>query len=99
MASKLTLRYDTIGDILIVETCPPYAEQESEELPDEMVGLYNPATSELEPVSILHFSHRYPRGARGVGVTLPFLVKGPKADPPFETPKRSKPTTSRARRR
>ncbi len=99
MANKLTLRYDTIGDILIVETCPPYAEQESDELPDEMVGRYNPQTSELESVSILHFSHRYPRGARGAGVTLPFLVMGPKADPPFEPTKSPKRAPARARRR
>jgi hypothetical protein len=99
MASKLTLRYDTIGDILIVETCRPYASQESDELPDEMIGRYNPDTGELESVEVLHFSHRYPRGARGAGVTLPFLAKGPKADPPFESAKSPRRAPARARRR
>jgi len=43
--------------------------------------------------------HHYPQGARGVGVPLPFRVKGPKADPPFVAPKRPKAATARSRRR
>ncbi len=96
MAKKLTLRYDRIGDILYVETCSPYATQESDQLPDEMVGRYNPETGELESVEILFFTERFPRNARTKGVKLPFLVKGPRADPPFETTRR---VAARARRR
>jgi hypothetical protein len=99
MAQKLTLRYDKIGDILYVETCLPYAEQESDCLPDEVVGRYNPETGELEGMEILFFTTRFPRGGRAsriVGMELPFRVKGPKADPPFAKPRRA---TARARRR
>jgi hypothetical protein len=96
MAKKLTLRYDRIGDILYVETCPPYATQESDELPGEMVGRYNPETGELESVEILFFTGRFPGTARSKGVRLPFVVKGPKADPPFETTRRA---ATRTRRR
>jgi hypothetical protein len=108
---KLTLRYDTIGDILHVETCPPYAEQECDSLEDDIVGSYNPDTEELESLEILFFSKRFPRGALGAGVVLPFFVRGPKADPPFKVPparssrarspraKASSGSRSRARRR
>lgn len=95
LPQKLTLQYDTIGDILYVETCPPYAEQESDGLEDEIVGRYNPDTEELECLEILFFSKRFPRGALGAGRVLPFVVRGPKADPPFKAPP---PGSSRARR-
>ena len=77
MAQKLTLRYDRIGDILYVETCLPYATQESDCLADEIVGRYNPDTGELEGMEILFFSRRFPRGGRAsrvVGMRLPFDV-------------------------
>lgn len=99
MAQKLTFRYDTVGDILYVQTCPPYAGQDSDILPDEMVGRYNPDTGELESVEVLFFSSRFPRGARGPGFTLPFEVTGAKADPPFEPARRPKRAPARSRRR
>jgi len=103
LEQKLTLRYDVIGDILYVETCPPYLEQESDELEDEMIGLYNPDSEELEGVGILFFKKWFPRGALGPGIELPFRVRGPKADPPFKTSRRRATapagSPSRARRR
>ena len=96
MAQKLTLRYDVVGDILYVETCEPYAGQESDELEDEIIGRYNPETEELESVGILFFKKRFPRGALGPGLDLPFLARGPKADPPFKIPP---PRSRRASRR
>jgi hypothetical protein len=95
MAQKLTLRYDVIGDILHIEACSPYAGQESDDLGDEIIGSYNPETEELESVEILFFKKRFPRGALGPGIELPFFVRGPKADPPF---KPEPPRSSRARR-
>ena len=86
MAQKLTLRYDVIGDILYVETCEPYAGQESDELENELIGRYNPETEELESVEILFFKKRFPQGALGAGIDLPFVARGPKADPPFKVP-------------
>lgn len=35
METRLTFRYDRTADILYIDQCPPYAEQESEELTGE----------------------------------------------------------------
>ena len=58
MDKKLTLRYDKIGDILYIDTCPPYAAQESEELGDEIIARLNPTSSSVENLEILFFSQR-----------------------------------------
>ena len=58
MDSKLTFKYDRAADILYINTCPPYAEQESEELGDEVVARLNPATGEIENLEVLFFSTR-----------------------------------------
>jgi uncharacterized protein YuzE len=58
MASRLTLQYDRVGDILYIETCPPYAEQESDELDDHIVARSNPETGQIESLEILFFSTR-----------------------------------------
>ena len=97
MAQTLTLRYDKVGDILYVQTCPPYAGQEADDLGDEMIGRYNPDTEELECVAILFFKNRFPQGALGPGVPLPFFVRGPKADPPFRTARKPAARTRRPR--
>lgn len=55
---RLTFRYDKVGDILYVDTCPPYAEQESEEIGDEIIARLNPASGEVENLEILFFSKR-----------------------------------------
>ena len=44
MAAHLTFTYDRAADILHIDTCSPYAEQESEELGDEVVARLNPET-------------------------------------------------------
>ena len=41
MDEKLTFKYDRVGDILYIEKCPPYPEQESEELGDEIIARLN----------------------------------------------------------
>ncbi|HNQ22413.1 MAG TPA: DUF2283 domain-containing protein [Phycisphaerae bacterium] len=58
MEAKLTFTYDREADILHIDECPPYAEQESEELPDEIVARLNPKTSEVESVEVMFFSTR-----------------------------------------
>lgn len=58
MAEKLSFRYDREGDILYIDKRPPYAEQESEELADEIIARLNPETGEVENVEILFFSTR-----------------------------------------
>ena len=58
MVAKLTLRYDREGDILHIDQCAPYAEQETEELGDEVVARLNPKSGEIENLEILFFSTR-----------------------------------------
>ena len=58
MKSKLTIHYDKVGDILYIEKCPPYKEQDSEELEDEIGVRLNPESGEIETVEINFFSQR-----------------------------------------
>ncbi|MFZ1932291.1 MAG: DUF2283 domain-containing protein [Thermoguttaceae bacterium] len=58
MVEKLTLQYDREADILYIGKCEPYAEQESEELGDEVIARLNPQTGEIENLEVLFFSTR-----------------------------------------
>jgi uncharacterized protein YuzE len=58
MEAKLSFKYDREADILHIDKCPPYAEQESEELPDEIVARLNPGTGEVENLEVMFFSTR-----------------------------------------
>ncbi|MBZ0253154.1 MAG: DUF2283 domain-containing protein [Candidatus Methylomirabilis sp.] len=58
MEEKLTFRYDREADILYIEKRPPYREQESEELGDEVIARLNPTTGEIENLEVLFFSTR-----------------------------------------
>lgn len=58
MAEKLVFQYDQVGDILYINKCTPYAEQESEEIGDEMIARLNPVSGEVENLEILFFSER-----------------------------------------
>ncbi|MCL5962108.1 MAG: DUF2283 domain-containing protein [Chloroflexi bacterium] len=58
MDTRLKFRYDREADILYIDKCPPYAEQESEELGDEIIARINPATGEVENLEVLFFSTR-----------------------------------------
>lgn len=58
MGTKLTFKYDREGDILYIEKRPPYAQQESEELGDEVIARLNPQSGEVEGLEILFFSTR-----------------------------------------
>jgi uncharacterized protein YuzE len=58
MDGKLTFRYDSVGDILYVDTCAPYAEQESEEVGEEIIACLNPTSGAVENLEILFFSKR-----------------------------------------
>ena len=62
MASKLTFKYDRQGDILYINKRPPYPEQESEELGDDVVVRLNPVSGEIESLEVLFFSTRLLRG-------------------------------------
>ena len=58
MGAKLTFKYDREADILHIDKCPPYPEQESEELGDEVIARLNPETGEIENMEVLFFSTR-----------------------------------------
>ncbi len=58
MAAKLIFKYDREADILHIDKCPPYREQESEELGDDIIARLNPQTGEVENLEVLFFSTR-----------------------------------------
>jgi len=62
MGAKLSFRYDRDADILHIDKRPPYPEQESEELGDEVTARLNPDTGEVENLEVLFFSTRLLRG-------------------------------------
>ncbi|MFN8484467.1 MAG: DUF2283 domain-containing protein [Anaerolineae bacterium] len=58
MAEKLMFKYDREADILYIDKQTPYAEQETEELGDDVIARLNPTTGEVETLEILFFSTR-----------------------------------------
>jgi uncharacterized protein YuzE len=58
METKLRFKYDREADILHIDKCPPYAEQQSEELKDDVVARLNPNTGAVENIEVLFFSTR-----------------------------------------
>lgn len=62
MGAKLTFKYDRDADILHIDKCPPYSEQESEEIGDDVIARLNPKTGEIESMEVLFFSTRLLRG-------------------------------------
>ena len=62
MGAKLTFKYDRAADILHVNMRSPYADQESQEIGDEVIARLNPQTRNVENLEILFFSTRLLRG-------------------------------------
>ncbi|MBI4631281.1 MAG: DUF2283 domain-containing protein [Chloroflexi bacterium] len=58
MEQKLIFKYDRIADILYINTVVPYADQESEELGDDIVARLNPKTGKIENLEVLFFTTR-----------------------------------------
>ncbi len=58
MVTGLTFQYDREADILYINTVPPYPEQESEELGDEIIARLNPETGQIENLEVLFFTTR-----------------------------------------
>ncbi|MBI1802620.1 MAG: DUF2283 domain-containing protein [Chloroflexi bacterium] len=71
MAPTLSFRYDREADILYINTRPPYAEQETEELGDDVVARLNPHSGEIENLEVLFFSTRLLRSDL---LTLPVVA-------------------------
>jgi uncharacterized protein YuzE len=62
MEANLTFKYDRQADILHIDKCLPYADQESEELGDDVVARLNPSTGAIENLEVMFFSTRLLRG-------------------------------------
>ena len=62
MDAKLTFKYDREADILYIQMRPPYPEQESEEIGDDVIARLNPDTAQVEAVEVMFFSTRLLRG-------------------------------------
>ncbi|MDQ3565204.1 MAG: DUF2283 domain-containing protein [Pseudomonadota bacterium] len=58
MEEKLSFKYDREADILYINRCTPYAEQESEEIGEDVIARLNPDTRAVENLEILFFSTR-----------------------------------------
>jgi uncharacterized protein YuzE len=58
MEKGLTFKYDRLTDILYIDKTPPYPEQETEELGDDVIARLNPTTGEIENLEVLFFSTR-----------------------------------------
>jgi uncharacterized protein YuzE len=54
----LTFKYDRAADILHIDKTPPYPEQETEELSDDVIARLNPTSGEIESLEVLFFSTR-----------------------------------------
>jgi len=58
MDARLSFKYDRAADILYIDRVPPYSEQETEELGDDIIARFNPGTNEIENLEVLFFSTR-----------------------------------------
>lgn len=58
VTKRLAFNYDRDADILYMDKCPPYAEQESEEIDDGVIARINPDSGEIENLEVLFFSTR-----------------------------------------
>ncbi|MBI5434029.1 MAG: DUF2283 domain-containing protein [Planctomycetes bacterium] len=58
MGDKLRFEYVRAGDVLFISTAPPYPEQMTEALGDDVIARLNPTTGDIENVEVLFFSTR-----------------------------------------
>ena len=56
MDAKITLKYDTIGDILYIDKVAPYTEQDSDDIGGNIVARFNPTSGETGNLEVLFFS-------------------------------------------
>ena len=58
MSTKLGFQYDREKDILYINRRPPYPDQKSEEIGDDVIARLNPKTGEVENLVVSCFSKR-----------------------------------------
>lgn len=69
---KLKFHYDRAGDILYIDQCLPYPEQESDEIGDEIIARLNPESGAIENLEVLFFSKRL---MSSESIELPFEIE------------------------
>ncbi len=67
-AQQVRFQYDREGDLLYIDKVPPYVEQETEELGDDVIARLNPTTGEIENLEVFCF---FPRLLRSDLFSLP----------------------------
>lgn len=58
MEARMSFKYDRAADILYIDKTPPYPEQETEELGNDVIARLNPTTGEIENLEVMFFSTR-----------------------------------------
>ncbi|MCP4167093.1 MAG: DUF2283 domain-containing protein [Chloroflexi bacterium] len=58
MEATLKFKYDREADILYIDKCKPYPEQETEELGDDVIARLNPDSGDVENFEVQFFSTR-----------------------------------------
>lgn len=58
MEKKLIFNYDSVGDILYIDTVEPYEAQEIEHQDNDIITRHNPQTDEVEGVEVFYFKER-----------------------------------------
>jgi hypothetical protein len=75
MGTKLNIEYDEPSDTLHIEKCPPYPEQDSDDIGEDILGRFNPSTGDLEAIQVLCFRSRIKEdGSVKVPVTADFKL-------------------------
>ena len=56
MDAKLSFKYNREADILYINKCQPYPQQDSEQLGDDVIARLNPKTGAVENIEVRFFS-------------------------------------------
>jgi hypothetical protein len=80
MAAKLSIHYDAVGDILMIDTVEPYEEQDSDDLGGEIVARFHPVTGAIENLEVLFFLNRV-RGGERIELPIDALLRPTGARP------------------
>jgi len=62
MKPNMTVKYDAASDTLYIDACPPYAEQESDEIAPGVVARLNATSGDIENIEVMFFRERLEAG-------------------------------------
>jgi hypothetical protein len=62
MTDNMTVKYDAVSDTLYIDACPPYSEQESDEIAQGVIARLNPTTGHIENIEVMSFRDRFASG-------------------------------------